>query len=176
MMKVGKVYRDKMVTTIKEGVSSEGVSILVNYKSISSGDISSLRKVLQQKKARMYSSRNSLVKVALKDTDYMSLADGLDGQTAFIWTSADVVEISKVLSQFSAKNENFVIRGGILDKAVLKKDDVKRLAELPSREVLLAKILGALQSPATRLARALKSKQTDLTVILKQLSEKKGGN
>ena len=165
-----------MVSNIKNGLEKQQASFVVNYNKISSGDMCSLRKVLQSKKAKMYSSRNSLVKVALKGTDYVVLADGLDGPTALVWTSADAAEISKILVKFADKNETFVIRGGILDKAVLKKEDVKRLADLPAKEVILAKILGAIQSPATRLARVLNGKQTDLILILKQLSEKKGGS
>jgi large subunit ribosomal protein L10 len=57
----------------------------------------------------------------------------------------------------------------------LKKEDVKRLSDLPARDVILAQIIGSLKAPATRIARSLTGKQTDLILLLKQLSEKKGG-
>jgi large subunit ribosomal protein L10 len=176
MMKVGKIYRDKVVGKIKDGVTKQQASILVNYNKISSGDISSLRKVLQKNKAKMYSSRNSLVKVALKGTEMSSLAEDLKGTTAFIWTDADASVVSKLLVKFSEKNETFAIRGGVFQKSVLRKEDIKRLADLPAKEVLVAQLLGTLQSPMTRLARTLNGKTTELILILKQLSEKRGGN
>ena len=176
MMSVGKIYRDKVVKTIKDGVEKQEATLLVNYNKISSGDLSSLRKTLRQKKAKMCASRNSLVKVALKGTDYASLAEDLKGQTALIFTNADAAEIAKLLVKFAEKNETFLICGGVFQKGILTKKDVKRLSDLPSKEVILTQILGALKSPATRLARSLNSKQTDLILLLKQLSEKKGGN
>ena len=176
MIKIGKLYREKMIGTIKDGIAKEKTSLLVNYTKIPSGDISRLRKTLRQKKAKMYSSRNSLVKVALKGTEYVVLAENLNGQTAFVWTSDDPVEIAKILVKFSEKNEAFVICGGILDKGLLKKDDIKRFSELPAKEVLVAQLLGTLQAPMIRLARALNGKTTELILILKQLSEKRGGN
>ena len=176
MIKVGKVYRDQMVRTIRDGLDKSGTCVVVNFKSISSGDLSSLRKTLRQKKARMFASRNSLVKVAFKGTDFASLAENLSGQTAVIFTSADPAGIAKALVEFAKKNENFVFCGGVLDKSLLRKEDIKRIADLPAKEVLIAQLLGTLQSPMTRLARALNGKTTELILILKQLSEKRGGN
>jgi large subunit ribosomal protein L10 len=176
MIKIGKAYRDKMVQTIKDGVSKNNVVVVVNFKKISSSDLSSLRKTLRSKKAKMCASRNSLVQVAFKGTEYTSLTDGLDGQTAVIFSSADPAEVAKALVEFSKKNESFVFCGGVLDKSLLTKDDIKRISSLPSREVLIAQLLGTLQSPMTRLARALNGKTTELILILKQLSEKRGGN
>jgi large subunit ribosomal protein L10 len=176
MMSVGKIYRDKVVKTIKDGIDGQEATIVVNYNKVSSGELSGLRKTLRQKKARMCASRNSLVKVALKGTDYSSLAEDLNGQTALIFTSADAAEIAKILVKFSEKNETFLVCGGVFQKGILTRQAVKRLSDLPSKEVVLGQILGALKAPATRLARSLNSKQTDLILILKQLSEKKGGN
>lgn len=176
MIKVGKAYRDKMVKTIKDGVEKSNACVVVNYQKISSGDLSSLRKNLSKKKAKMCASRNALVKVALKGTEYTSLTDGLSGQTAVIFTSADAAEIAKVLVEFAKKNETFVFCGGILDKNLIRKEDIKKIADLPAKEVLIAQLLGTLQAPVTRLARALNGKTTDLILILKQLSEKREGN
>lgn len=176
MKKVGKIFRDKIVDKIKDGVTKQQASILVNYDKISSGDLSSLRKTLQRNKAKMYSSRNSLVKVALKGTEMSRLAEDLKGMTAFVWTDADASAVSKLLVKFAEKNETFAIRGGVFQKSILRKEDIKRLADLPAKEVLLAQLLGTLQSPMTRLARTLNGKTTELILILKQLSEKRGGN
>jgi large subunit ribosomal protein L10 len=174
-MKVGRLYREKIVKTIQTGVESKQNAFVVNYRNIPSASVSSLRKTLQHKKAKMYLSRGTLAKIALKGSLLAAVTEALEGHTAFVWSDTDAAEISKILVKFAEKNEAFVIRGGLISGSFLKKDDVKRLSDLPSREVLLSKIVGALQSPATSLARALTGKQTELILLLKQISEKKGG-
>ena len=144
MIKVGKVYRDKMVKTIKDGVEKEKTTIVVGFQKVSSGDISSLRKLLRQKKARMHSSRNSLVKVAFKGSAHASLVENLSGSTAVIVTNSDPTEVTKILVKFAEKNENFVFFGGILENGLIRKEDIKRIASLPAKEVLLTQLLGVL--------------------------------
>jgi large subunit ribosomal protein L10 len=176
MTKVGTTFRKQVVTTIKKGVEGRQSAFVVNYEKVGMSGVSSLRKTLQQKKAKMYASRGALASIALKEMKLDPLAEGLTGSTAFVWSDADPAEISKLLIKFAEKNEGFAIRGGVLNGLLLKKDDVKRLSDLPAKEVLLGQLLGTLQSPMTRLARALNGKTTELLLLLKQLSEKRGGN
>ncbi|NTV29730.1 MAG: 50S ribosomal protein L10 [Candidatus Omnitrophica bacterium] len=175
-MKVGRLYREKMVNTIQKGIESKQVAFVVNYTKLASGDVSALRKTLQQKKAKMYVSRGSLARIALKSSVLSPVTELLEGHTAFVWSDTDAVEIAKLLVKFAEKNDVFVIRGGVMSGKLLKKDDVKRLSDLPAKEVILAQLIGAMKSPMTRVARALNSKQTELILILKQISEKRGGN
>jgi large subunit ribosomal protein L10 len=176
MIKIGRIFRDQIVTTIKTGVTDRKNAFVINYSKVGSGPLCSLRKLLQQKNAKMYTSRSALAKIALKDMQLTTIAETLDGSTAFVWSDADPVDVAKVLVKFEEKNEGFVVRAAIVDKNIIKKEDVKRLSELPAKEVLVAQLLGTLQAPMTRLARALNGKTTELLLLLKQLSEKRGGN
>ncbi|MEI8011554.1 MAG: 50S ribosomal protein L10 [Candidatus Omnitrophota bacterium] len=176
MMKVGKIFREKVTKTLRDGIEKQQNVFIVNFVNTPSSVICSLRKVLQQKKAEVVLSRNSLARVAIQGTALASITDKIEGQTLFIWTNADPVEISKILIKFAEKNEKFAIRGGVVNSQLLGKDDVKRLSDLPAREVLVAQLLGTLQSPMTRLARTLNGKTVELLSILKQISEKRGGN
>ena len=72
--------------------------------------------------------------------------------------------------------ETVIVQGGLLQGKLIEQADIKKLSELPSRDVLLSMLLSAIQSPLTRLAGALNAKTRDLVSVLKQLSEKKGGN
>lgn len=175
-MKIGRLCKEKVVETIKKGVSTQNSAFVVNYRNISSGEISGLRKKLQGSKAKMYLSRTTIAKIALKDSGLSFLTENLEGHTAFVWSNTDPVQVSKVLVGFADKNEAFIVRGGLVDGGHLRQADVKRLSELPAKEVLVAQLLGTLQAPVTRLARVLNGKTTELILILKQLSEKKGGN
>ena len=174
-MKVGRLYREKIVKTIQTGIESKKNAFVVNYRNLPSSNVSTLRKALQHKQAKMYLSRGTLAKIALKGSVLASVIDSLEGHTAFVWTDADAVEISKALVKFADKNETFVVRGGVISGSFLNKEDVKRLSDLPSKEVLLAKIVGALKAPTSRIARTFTGKQTELILLLKQISEKKGG-
>lgn len=176
MMKVGKVYRENITKILRNGIEKQENVFVVNFVNTPSSVICTLRKVLQQKKAKVFLSRNSLARVAIKGTLLASITEKIEGQTLFIWTNADPVEISKILIKLTEKNQNFAIRGGVVNSQLLGKDDVKRLSDLPAKEVLVAQLLGTLQSPMTRLARTLNGKTVELLSILKQISEKRGGN
>ena len=103
-----------------------------------------------------------------------SLGERIEGQMALVLTDADVSEISKILVKFAKDYEGFVLKGGVLDGAILSADEVRTLSDLPSREVLLAKLLGTLSAPITRFAGALNAKTRDFASILKQKSEFSG--
>jgi len=176
MEKVGKLLRTRLLDEIKGGVRDRNNTFLLTYSAISAAQLNDLRKDLKQAGAAMFVSRNRLARLALKGTEQDQLAESIQGQTAFVWSDADAVAVSKLLSDFSKKCEGFLIQGGVVDGAYLNKSDVDRLASLPSREVLQAQLLQTLLAPMTRLAGALNAKSRDLLSILKQLSEKKGGS
>jgi large subunit ribosomal protein L10 len=176
MKKVGQFYREALVNQIKTGVTESDNMFLLSYSRVSGLQMNDLRKNLKQKGAKVCVTKNSVVRLALKDIQQEGLSEKVSGQTALIWGGADSAEISKILVNFVKGSEHIIIQGGLLQSRVLRGDDVKKLSELPSREVLLAMLLGVIQSPLTRLAGALNAKTRELLSILKQLSEKKGGN
>ncbi len=175
-MKVGKIFREKMTGQVKEAVGVNANVFLVSYKNISGPQMNNLRKDLKKVGAQMYVSRNSIIQLALKSAEQESLANRIKGQTALIWCNTDSAVISKLLVKFTKDFEGISLNAGLFSGKLLEKDDIKRLSELPSREVLLAILLRTMLSPATRFAGVLNSKTRDLLSILKQLSEKKGGN
>lgn len=176
MERVGKFVRTNLVGNIKDGVEKSTTTFLLTYSQVSSSQMDTLRKKLKKVGARVFVSKNRLARIALKELKQDVLGEKIKGQTAFIWSNADCVPVSKTLVDFIKGREHVLIQGGFLDGAVLSGDDVKRLSELPSREVLLATLLSVMLSPATRFAGVLNAKSRDLLSILKQLSEKKGGN
>lgn len=175
MMKVGTLYRQRMASSVKEGVSKKSSTFVVSYRGISSAKMNILRKDLKRKKAEVLVSKTSVARIALKEAKQENLAASIEGQMALILSNADASEVSKVLVNFAKSYEGFVVRGGILDGAFLTEEQIKTLSDLPSREVLLAKFLGTMSAPLTRFAGALNAKTRDMISILKQKSEK-GGN
>lgn len=174
--KVGKVLRSSLLKGIKDGVQNNQAVFLMSYTKLSSSKMDGLRKNLHKVGASLHVPKNRVAKIALKELKNDQLADTIKGQTAFIWTSSDAVTVAKALVKFVEQFETVKLNGGLLDGALLEKGDIKRLSDLPAKEVLQAKLLGLLNAPASRLLNALNAKSRDLLSILKQYSEKKGGN
>ena len=176
MEKVGKVLRASLRKGIKDGIEANQAVFLLNYSAISSAEMGTLRKNLSKVGAKVHVPQNRIAKLVLKELKNDDLADKIKGQTAFVWTNSDAASVSKTLIKFSDQNKNVVISGGLLDGVVLAGSDVKRLSDLPSKEVLQAQLLQVLLAPMTRFAGILNAKSRDLLSILKQYGEKKGGN
>jgi len=104
------------------------------------------------------------------------LIEKVTGQMAFVWGNADSVALAKTMVEFTKGCENIKIQGGLLSGRILTKSDIVKLSELPSKDVLLSMLFATIQSPLTRLAGAFNAKTRELLSVLKQLSEKKGGN
>jgi large subunit ribosomal protein L10 len=174
VMKVGTLYRQRMANSVKEGIEKRSSTFVVSYRGISSAQMNTLRKNLKRKKADVLVSKTSVARIALKEAKCEDLASRIEGQMALILSNADASEVSKVLVNFAKSYEGFVVKGGVLDGAFLSEDEVRTLSDLPSREVLLAKLMGTMSAPLTRFAGALNGKTRDMISILKQKSEKGG--
>lgn len=175
-MKVGEIFRKQLVGAIKDGVDKNKNTFLISYSGISAAQMNILRKDLSRKSAKMKVTKSKIARIALKDQKLESASVNIQDQVAFVHTDSDASEISKILIKFSKECKGFAVQGGLLQGAFLPREDVKRLSDLPSREVLIAKLLSLMQSPATKLAYILNAKSRDLLSILKQYSEKKGGS
>ncbi|HOY10207.1 MAG TPA: 50S ribosomal protein L10 [Candidatus Omnitrophota bacterium] len=176
MGKVGRIYREKLVESIKDGLQKNDNVFLLSYSAVSASQMNDLRKDLKRIGAAVCVSKNRIAQIALKECQQDTLAGRVQNQTAFVWSNADCAVVSKTLMKFLEKCETASVQGGVLSGAVLDKSDVKRLADLPSRDVLLSQLLSVIVSPLSQLASVLNGKTRELLSILKQLSEKKGGN
>ena len=175
MKKIGRLFRESMAGYIKEGIQKRGNIFLVSYTKISSMQMDNLRKTLKKAGAKLYVSKNTIAHRTLKDLQFDKLADRIKGQTAFVLSDADSVEISKALTKFAKECEGLLFQGGLLQGKILEASDVKRLSDLPSREVLLTILLGSIESPMVGLLGVLNGKTRELIYLLKQLSEREGG-
>ena len=172
MKKVGQLFRENLVSHVKNGIEKKTSTFVLSYTRVSGPQMNTLRKGLRSVGADFYISRNSIAAIALKDLNYEKLSQRISGQTAFVFSDGDSVQVSKTLIKFVKEYEGLAIQGGLLDGAILEKKDVEKLSELPSREILLTMLLRTLNTPMTRLARALNAKTRDLLSILKQMSER----
>ena len=148
--------------------------IVTNYQHMKVGDFSELRNRLASADAEVHVVKNSFLKRAMADAGLPTVDEKLGGQTAIVTGQKDVAPIAKVLKTFATEFKKAMLKVGLVDHAVLSTAELEALAELPSREVLQAQLLGLLLSPATKLVRLLNEPASSLVRLLKAKSEKEG--
>jgi large subunit ribosomal protein L10 len=110
----------------------------------------------------------------MSDSGLPDVADKLSGQTAIVVGEKDVAPVAKILKTFAAEFKIAALKIGIVDKSVLSAKEIETLADLPSREVLLAQLLGLMLSPATKLVRLLNEPAASLARLLNAKAQKEG--
>lgn len=147
-----KAFKQVKIQEIKETALKAKVAIVSDYRGLTVEDITDLRRKLQQENGDYTVIKNTLAKIAFKGTDFEGIDEHLKGPSAIAFGFGDQVSPAKVLTKFIKEKKKTEIRGGMLDGKVLSVEQVRELSNLPSKEELLAKILGGLNSPATGLA------------------------
>jgi large subunit ribosomal protein L10 len=124
--------------------ASSDAAVLTEYRGLTVKSLKELRRSLG-KNATYAVTKNTLTKIAAKEAGIEGLSEQLNGPTAIAFIHGDVATVAKEIRDFAKANPLLVIKGGVMDGRVLDADAVKKLADLESREVLLAKLAGALQ-------------------------------
>ncbi len=163
-----------IVDEIQGKVNASPYLIVTDYTGLKVAQFSDLRKRLRDAGSEVRVVKNTFLARVLKEAGLPELDGALKGQTAIVFGNRDVCAAAKLLKNFTAEFKLPTVKAGILDRAVLDQGQVLALADLPPREVLLAKILGLLQAPATQLARVLNTPAAQLAQVLKAHSEKGG--
>jgi large subunit ribosomal protein L10 len=145
--------------------------IVVEYTGLKVKPLTDLRKRLTAAGAEVHVVKNSVFRLAAKEAG-VDLGPALDGQLAVITGQKDVSAAAKVVKTFAAEFEKPKIKFGYLDNQRLEPEAIQALADLPSLEVLRAKLLGLLQAPATKLVVLLNTPATQLAQVLKAKAEK----
>ncbi len=140
---------------IKEHLSNAGAVWCVDYRGLSVKDIQQLRRDIRANDAQMFVFKNTLVHLALDELNMPSMDEILSGPSAFVFTGEDPVASAKAIKNFSKTNEALEIKGGIMDGTFQDADAVKAIADLPSREELIAKLLGTISNPMAKTVRTL---------------------
>lgn len=146
-----RVRKEQVVADLKASFENVGALVVVHNQGLSASDMVELRQQIREAGGSFQVVKNTLLKLATVGTDYEALEDLFTGPTAVAY-SEDPVAAAKVVSDFADENEKLVIRGGALGAEIMDVSRVKALAKLPSLDELRAKILGMLNTPATRLA------------------------
>ena len=145
------------VANLAEMLKNSPAGVLVNYQGITVDDDTKLRKALRESGVKYMVVKNSLTGRACDEVGLGDMKQYLTGMTAIAISETDPIAPAKVMKQYAEKIESFEILAGYLDGAVVEKDTVMSLADIPSKEVLIAKLLGSIKSPLYGFAYALQA-------------------
>ena len=162
--------KEYFVNDFHSKIENAKVLLISHYKGLSVSDISDLRKTVKDNKASFKVTKNSLVKIALKDTCYQSLEKHFHGPVAVTY-SDDPASCAKAVFDFAKNNENLKIIGGAIGNKELSVDEIKTLASLPSLDELRAKIVGLISSPLSNIVRIISEPQSSLTRLINNKPE-----
>lgn len=161
-----------IVSDVKDRLAASPFAIIADYSGMQVKHFEELRTRLASAGSQCHVVKNSFVKRAAKELGLPDLNDALAGQTAVVTGESDICAAAKILKTFAAEFQKPVVRGGILDNAVLSIEQVSALAELPSKDVLQGQLLGVFLAPATKFVRVLNEPGASLARLLKAKAEK----
>ena len=143
------------VAEIIEVLKSAQTGILVDYRGLTVEEDTQLRRNLRAAGVKYFVVKNTLLRLAAKETGLDALDEILHGPTALAVSDTDAVAPAKVMADFAKGNDKLEIKSGFMDGAVMSLDEVKKLAATPSKETLIATMMGSLNAPVSNLARLL---------------------
>ena len=155
--------KQPLVQEISEQIKDAQSVVVVDYRGLTVAEDTQLRKQLREAGVAYKVYKNTLVNFAIKGTDFESLSDVLEGPNAFAISTTDATAPARVIAKFAKTAPALEIKAGVVEGTFYDADGMKAIATIPSREELLSKFLGSIQSPIANFAR-----------VINQIAEKGG--
>ncbi|MBQ8232049.1 MAG: 50S ribosomal protein L10 [Lachnospiraceae bacterium] len=152
-----------VVEEISAGIKDAQSVVLVDYRGLTVEQDTQLRKNLREAGVSYKVYKNTMMNFAFKGTEFEGLAPYLEGPSAMAYSNTDATAPARVLAEFAKKADKLQIKAGVVEGTVYDAAGMAKIADIPSREVLLGRLLGSMQSPIANLAR-----------VLNQIAEKDG--
>ncbi len=161
------------IASLKEVFKDGSPTFVLAYRGLTVNQVVSLRKKVRGASSRYRVVKNRLALRSLKETPLELLSPHFEGPTAIAYVSGDPVSLAKVLDEFARGNEGLSVKAGFVDGRAMSSEEFKILANLPSREILVARFIGALQAPISGLLRVMTDPARALVRTLDQIAMKK---
>jgi len=167
-----KAKKEEIIAKLETQLASAKAAVLVNYKGMKVSETEELRKILREKGVSFNVTKNTLAKIVLTKHGIEFDESFFEHPIAIAFAASDEVVAAREIELFAKKNQAVEILGGILENKMIDTAMVKRLAALPSREELLAKIVGSIASPLSGMVNVLSGNLRGLVNVLKAASNK----
>ena len=155
--------KQPIVAEISEGIKEAKSVVLVDYRGLTVEQDTELRRQLRAAGVSYKVYKNTMMNFAFKGTDFEQLAPYLNGPSAMAFSNEDATAPARILAEFAKKADKLEIKAGVVEGTVYDAKGMATIASIPSREVLISRLLGSMQSPITNFAR-----------VMNQLAEKGG--
>lgn len=149
--------KESVVEEIKEKLAKAQSAVVIDYMGINVAEANAMRKKLREANVDYVVYKNTLFDIAIKDTDFEPLASVLKGPSAFAFGYEDAVAPARVLNGVMKDLKKMSFKGGIVEGEFYDSENIKEIALLPSREELIAKFMGSIQSPVSKFVRTLQA-------------------
>lgn len=170
---MNRTEKSNEVSKLKQRFEKAKAMFFADYRGLTVAEVTELRQKLYAQQSAMKVVKNRLAKLAFKDLKVEGMDPFLKGPTAIASSDVDAVVPAKILVDFAKAHEKLQLRAGYMDGIVLDVKNIIALAKLPSREVLLSKMLGSLQAPATNLVNVLAAVPRGLVTALAAIRDSK---
>lgn len=164
--------KTELLEKYKELLKGKTGYFLVSSDKSNTPTVSKLKLQLKDANANYTVVKNSIFKVALQETEQPLQTQEIDGPTAIIYFDEDPTKPAKLIKQIQKETELFEAKGGVFEGEFLTEEKVMQLADIPSREVLLSRLVGTMNAPLTGFMNAVTGNVRGLTMVLKGISEK----
>ncbi|MBP0000482.1 MAG: 50S ribosomal protein L10 [Cyanobacteria bacterium SID2] len=169
---MGRTLEDKkqIVAELKQALSETQLTVVIDYQGLSVAEITDLRKRLRETDATCKVTKNTLMRIAVEEDDtWKPMTDLLSGTSAFLFVKDDLGSAIKAYQAFQKDTKKTELRGGVMEGQKLDADQVKALTELPTKEELIARIAGAINSIPTKLAVGINAVPKKLAVGINEV-------
>ena len=173
-MPLTRLQKEARVEELKKQLTSKSSVLLGDFTGMDVATATEMRQRLREASVEYRVVKNSLAKLAMEEVGLSALTEHMTGPNGFVMTDGDAAIAAKIMVEFEKSKNTPRIRTGIIDAAVVTAADIRRIAELPSREVLLAQIAAGFQAPVAGLARLLNELSRKLVATLDAVAKQKG--
>jgi len=168
---MNKAEKEQTVESLGEQFRSISSAFLIDYKGLKVVDATELRRKIREIDGHYVVVKNTLAMRAAKQTKLEQLEPYFQGPTAVAYHPKDVVGMAKLLTEISKGNPNFAFKAALVEGRVVPATEIQAIASMPSREVMLSKLVFLLKAPLQRLHMVLKAPVRDLNSVLKQVKK-----
>ncbi len=161
------------VDEIKQKLTASSAVILVDYRGLAVKEMQALRAKLREAGSEVKVYKNTLTELALRELALPDMDELLQGPTLFTFSSGDPVAPAKALIDFAKDHKQLEVKGGFIERRVVAADAIRALASLPSREELVAKLLGTILNPMASLVRVMNGPAAAMARVLNAIADQK---
>lgn len=172
---MAKPEKEAVVAEVQDKFSRSQSVVLADYRGLNVEEVTELRKKLREAGIEYRVIKNTLTRLAAKGANVEGLDPYLEGPTALAFGYNDAVAPAKILTKFAKDHKNMEIKCGVLEGKAISVEQVKALAELPSREALLTRLAGMLQAPMRGLVTVLSGPMRNLVYAVDAVRKKQAG-